>query len=206
MQKKIFLFLILILISGFSFGLDFYKVERTFLNVYDKFDRIGLNYLPASYDLNYSDAGEFDNALTIGLVLWNFETSNTGLGFEIIPLQYHYIFNNHMFSLFNFKLHWNILNLFTDKLNIPFFGPYVSIDYPNYYLQENFMISDYIFKAGLRYSLRKWFIMEEPFLPAIASMEMGYKNVSGVNQYYVSVQIGLFSPFYTWLTILEEYY
>jgi hypothetical protein len=186
-NMKIYFLILLIFIKMSLFGSDYF-------DIYDIFDRIGLNILPISYDFNYSNENGYTNEISIGLIVWNMENSKTGIGFEIIPLKYNCVFNNHVFISINFSIHWNILDIFYNEWEKSLFGPFASIDYP-IYLDGHFSTSDYIYKMGFKYTFRRFFV-HDPFIPPIISIETGYKYIFGNKNNYFSVQIGLFSPLY----------
>ena len=167
-HKRLFLVAVFILTKSITFG------QVT----------MGYNLIPFAWDLNYSENKIFTNGLSVGLLNFYIESTKTGIGFEIIPIQYQYLQKKHIGSILHFTAYWDILHddFFRDY---SIMGPFVSIDYPNWILTDNFTFKDYLLTIGFRYTLR---LVNGGFIP-IASIEGGYRNLNGKNNYYLNVRI-----------------
>ena len=190
-HKRLFLVAVFILTKSITFG------QVAF----------GANLIPFAWDLNYSGNKIFTNGLSVGLLDCYIEEAKTGIGFEIIPIQYQYLQKKHIGTILHFTIYWNILNLFIRDNNYhgddySIIGPFVSMDYPNWIFTDNFTFKNYLLTIGFRYTLRP--VSHGLYVP-IASIEGGYRNLNGTNNYYLNVRIHFFSilalfsiPFDTW--------
>ena len=188
--KKILLVILIFLVNNTVFGDDLYDIWNNF------FDISGGNILPIAWDLNYSENKIFTNRLSIGLFDYYMESTRTGLGFEIMPLNYNYFQKEHMLSFIHFINYWNIFYFFNKNnqttnefIGGSIFGPFISIEYPIWNFQEKLSFKNYHLNIGLRYTLRPQ--LHLGIVLPMASIEGGYRNYNKSNNYYLSIRIHL---------------
>ena len=180
--KKFMLVLILIVVNNYIYGFE--PVD----------DNIGANILPFGGSLNISDNMNFTGEFNISLFTFSMEDKIFRLGFEFIPIRYSYVYNNHIFSLFQINGYWNIFG-FLNKIHTFFdssiFGPFVSLDYPNLILFEKFSFKNYTYRFGLKYT---WKVYYHGIFVPIIKLEGGIRDISGLEnrKYFIGIQLGLF--------------
>jgi hypothetical protein len=177
----------MIFLKNTAFGQDKFKEDIWMFSL--------LNF---NIDLNYSEDDGYNNGFSMSSLSFSFEKAKSGIGFEIIPLEFQYYQNEYIMSIFHLKTYWNILNLFgrgkgRNFINNSIFGPSISINYPYWILSEDFSFRNYLLNIGFRYTLRT--AMEDPdsMIPLL-SIEAGYRVFNGTNNYYINIGINLLSP------------
>jgi hypothetical protein len=150
--------------------------------------------------MNFSEETQINNEINISFFGITLESQNTGIGIEYKLPQYYFLFNKHMINFIYLSSHWNIFSIF--KINDSMFdysmmfGPFISINYLNWYINDKFKLSDYILNIGLKYSLRYYELQ-------MFTIELGNKNTNGINKYYFSFEIN-FMTFYSIWDILDD--
>jgi hypothetical protein len=181
-MKKIMLVLLLFIIKN---------------SLYSHTGGMTFSLLPFNYSMNYSKNGNIHSEINLGILgLFVDNDPKSGIGIEFKFPQYFFLFDKHMLNFVYLNLHWNILILFSTKDTYEsVFGPFFSINYLNWYIHEGFEFSNYIFNFGLRYSFRYDELQ-------MITIETGYKNVKGNNNYFFSIEIN----FLTFLGIYDKIY
>jgi len=115
------------------------------------------------------------------------EHRKTNIGIEFSPFKYFFWREGDdkkdAFSVLNFNLHWNILNLnFGD--GVVFFGPFTSINYL-FFENKNFYTDRYILTAGAQLGFR---IKMGGINYNLLSVEAGYRFIDGQHRYFVGVK------------------
>jgi len=143
---------------------------------------------------DFGIAGNFlsddDNSreTTMSVLNVGIEDRRTNLGFEFSPFKYYEwkkSFSdgekNIAYSLVNFSIYWNMLNL-----DFFYFGPFASINY--LFIENSVNWNRFIFTGGVHLGLRADF---DPLIYRIISIELGYRNIDGKGKYYVGAKFDM---------------
>ena len=193
--KTILLLIFFFYLSSFLYGVEFEDI----------FDKVGVNILPLDFKIYINDTDKMSAGIEVALIELYFENSKNGIGFNILPIQYHYFNNNHMISLVNLTIYWNIFDLFFKSYDEDFnktitlrnifknsiFGPYISFIYPNLYFPLNIRFDEYIFNIGFRYTLFQFYRL--PNMLPIINIEGGLRYQTSEYSYYIGIRVGAMS-------------
>jgi hypothetical protein len=153
--------------------------------------RYKFNIGNAGIGFNYSLSKDDNVESFVELFDLGIRHNKTKIGIEFSPIKYWFwSFGDEVepaskFSFINFDITWNILN----NRNF-FFGPFSMI---NYMIINNFSMikwNEYIATCGLRFSLI-------PYMEGINTNyqifcgEIGYRNISGQNKFYFSINVDI---------------
>jgi len=146
--------------------------------------------------MNVSDndyTGEF--IVTISKII--FEHKDLGLGFEINPCKFWYLYitnydsdettEESKFSFINTALYWDLL----ENKNV-LLGPFVSINYLFINNSTGINMSEFIFSAGLCFSFLFSYKINADFrsyYPQLINFELGYRNITGKSTIYFSLNV-----------------
>jgi hypothetical protein len=145
-------------------------------------EAMSISLLPIGYSISFPDKHEFN----FGLYGFYLEDPEYGIGLEHKFPQYYYLFDKHMINIIHLGLYWNLLSLIFSSKNPLMLGPFASINYLNWYIKNNFELTNYILDMGLRFSYRN-----DDFMSQILIMRIGNKIVNGLNSLYFNVEINL---------------
>ena len=163
---------------------------------FENFDiKWNIGNLGLGMNVFYNDANteSFVDILNIGI-----EHSRTRIGMEYSPVKYWewtYKDDNDnktkvsSFSLLNFNIYWNIvdLDIFNDFGRF-FFGPATKINY-GFIDNYTFRWNEFIYTAGLRVGLD--IKINETIHYHIIGGEIGYRNFNGKNTFYFGLTIDI---------------
>jgi hypothetical protein len=147
---------------------------------------------------NDNNVENFFDILNIGI-----EHKETGIGIEYSPVNYrkwtYKSRNNNTFditrySFLNFNIYWNIFDLsFFENEGRFHFGPFSGINYINVDESDILDWNDFIYTAGFRTGLA-WEIFENVYYHVLGG-EIGYRNINGKDNFYVSVKVDIMMYF-----------
>jgi hypothetical protein len=167
------------------------------INAFEKFD-IKFNIGNLGYAVNIAQSGStgesFFELLNIGI-----EQKGTRIGIEYSPMKFwdwnfqrYYRSNTETisFSFLNFNLYWNTfdIGLFDDFIKF-YCGPFSKINYMHLSEHNIFTWNTFIFSAGLRFGFA--LNLGNNVYYHLFGGEIGYRNISGENAFYVSVNIDI---------------
>jgi len=147
--------------------------------------------------MNFSGDNEDSIEMCVSLLNFVFEQKEINLGFELTPIKYwdFYKFQNEVetnnygerLSLINLNTYWDLIE--NKKVLL---GPFVSMNYLFINMLNGINMNEFVFSGGLRFSLKLEHIIKlNNYNNQILSAEIGYRNISGNNKLYFSVNIDL---------------
>jgi len=154
-------------------------------NIFDftwNFGNIGLG-------INYS-AGDDDNVeFCVSVLNFTIEQKDINIGFEFSPVKYWHLFKlqdeiDTKFSFINAYMYWDLI-----RNNTILLGPFASMNYLYVNTVSGININEYVFSGGLRFSYKLRHINK--YNGQILSAEIGYRNISGSNKFYFSVNVDI---------------
>jgi hypothetical protein len=153
-------------------------------------DAMSISLFPIGYSISFPDSNQIKHEFNFGLYGFYLEDPEYGIGLEHKFPQYYYLFDKHMINILHLGLYWNLLSLIpsNDPLML---GPFISINYLNWYIKDNFKLTNYILDMGLRFSYRS-----DDFISQILITHIGNKIVNGLNSFYFNVEINFLTLFY----------
>jgi hypothetical protein len=130
----------------------------------------------------------------------------TNIGFETTPLKYVANYSANMqrwdqnIYFLNGNIYWNIYGLLeyirgSSDIKSLIIGPFASINYLNIKNWSEINANKYVFSYGLRCSIMTYISLyknqnkEHPF--QIIGSEIGFKNISGEQNFYINVNIDI---------------
>jgi len=162
---------------------------------------ISVSLLPLGYSINISENNEIVNEFKIGLYSFSIENMKNGIGIEYKLPQYYYFLDQHMINFISISPYWNIFSLIPiESYHAPMLGPFISINYLNWYIGNGLKFSNYILNIGIRGTFRL-----DGFIQML-TIESGYKNANGIGNYYFSIEINILTFFGINELILEKKY
>ncbi|MDR0322622.1 MAG: hypothetical protein LBI28_14100 [Treponema sp.] len=196
-MKRKYIIILLLLINSNIYSLDF-NFAKVFLNHYN-------GVLTNNENTSYY--------FTADLVNFNIMNTDTNIGIFLSPLQYSFIFypQTQLLSFVNLKIYYNFYNIrsnyYDEVENI--IGPFFSInwmnlknfnefDFNNIVYSTGLLISTRIFAGGSTYDIKKF--SRQTDIINYFTLELGYKNINGKDNFYVGVQIS--DPIMVFATIL----
>jgi len=158
-------------------------------DVYWNFGNIGLG-------MNYSSKNDDNIELTVSIFDITFEHKDTNIGIEFNTIKYWYLFefqneletkeNGGKFSFINTNLYWDLIENYSILL-----GPFMSINYMFINMSNGINMNEYIFSSGLRFSYKPKYSIFGYNTSQILNTEIGYRNITGNNKFYFSINIDL---------------
>ena len=155
---------------------------------------INFNSGYVGYGGNFPLGDNYDSETIFTLFNFGVEHTATNLGFDFSPFKVfgwsnsgEFVDNNMNFSFFNLNLFWNVVNLADGFF---YCGPFTSINY--LFVGERVNWDKFIFTVGGHIGLR---LSYGRLNYDIISTEVGYRNISGKNQYFVGVKVDVASFF-----------
>jgi hypothetical protein len=191
MKKLLLIFIVITATKIFSqkiYGLT-NKTDYNFISI--DFGSIGGG-------INYSTEKHIKGHFTIDIGDIYYENKITGLGLEIIPINYTYskIYEDHLMSFLNFNIFWNILE-FPLKINKGEYGniigPFFSINYLNLINFNSLSFDNVIYTYGLRITLKQGLEYYDTIFGhtrTLLSIEGGYKNINRSHNIFLTIKFG----------------
>ena len=183
----------------------------TFINLF--YGIYAMDFLDKNFDFSF-DIGNFGYGMdfsgdetyhefSISMANIFVEHYKTNIGFMISPFKFignilidgYYDFD-YLYFL-NAGFYWNPL----DSRNI-IFGPFVSINYLSIENWSGFNNKRYIFNTGLQLIWRTH-IKDGRFPLRILGSEVGYRNISGRDSFYFTINLDLSILALFWLTVIK---
>jgi len=141
------------------------------------------------------------STLEIDLVNIGFEHKASGIGIEYSAIKFwNYLSGDESsktsgrFSLLNFGIYWNILNLNRTPLLLALFS---EVNYIHAAYKSGFSWDEFVFTGGLRFGFSGRFFANMHY--NIFNIELGYRNINRNHTYYASVNLDMLVFFYIYL-------
>jgi hypothetical protein len=150
------------------------------------------NFGSVGLGLNYLDGDDDNIEFCVSVLNFTIEQKDINIGFEFSPAKYWLLFElqekiDRKFSFINAYMYWDVI-----RNNTILLGPFVSINYLYVNILNGINKDEYIFSAGLRFSCKLRYIDDlNTYNAQIVSTEIGYRNISGSNKLYFSVNIDI---------------
>ena len=150
------------------------------------------NFGSVGLGLNYLDGDDDNIEFCVSILNFIIEQKDINIGFEFSPAKYWFLFElqekiDRKFSFINTYLYWDLI-----RNSTILFGPFVSMNYLYVNIGRGININEYIFSGGLRFSCKLRYIGDLiTYNAQIVSAEFGYRNISGSNKLYFSVNVDI---------------
>ena len=150
------------------------------------------NFGNTGLGLNYSDDDDDNIEFFVSLLNFSIEQKDINIGLEFSLAKYWRLFElqkkgSTKFSFINAYVYWDLI-----RNNIILLGPFVSMNYLYVNTVSGININEYIFSGGLRFSCKLRYIDDlNTYNAQIVSAEIGYRNISGSNKLYFSVNVDI---------------
>jgi len=159
---------------------------------------------------NFPVNDDYDSETYMTLLNIGMESTKTGIGINFSPINVRgWVTDSNNeperidenMSIFNLTLHWNVLNVLTDKSEFQFgmlgllyhkfyLGPFVSVNY--LFLKDYIHWDRYKFKLGIQGGIRSG--IGNIWCNAVYA-NFGYHIIDGTSKFFIGVQFDILLPF-----------